>query len=274
MLKIAVNKFYYYYYYMFGIQAPRCTVPNRWLSFIFFPKTKGQKSTLVNFFKCCCCKNSWVVEQAGARLEATLSRSKSFQGKRGESARFLSNLHCTGGKWVSSLNCSVLGSVGPFCTVEHIPTKSSLSIKKVPVEKESSHSKFFGQLCNSSTWWVTKSQKSVREGVFSVSLDFPSPLIVFGWTPTILQKKALYRRNTLDCRKTSKKNAKPYSRDYLIVPGIAWENGKLQPLSRHDRQPWHLQGYHFHPQAAPSGRCSARQRLLTSSECYSRNKKQ
>ena len=40
---------------------------------------------------------------------------------------------------------------GPFRTVEHIPTKSSLSIKKVPVEKESSHSKFFGQLCNSST---------------------------------------------------------------------------------------------------------------------------
>ena len=111
---------------------------------------------------------------------------------------------------------------GPFCTVQHIPTKSSLSIKKVPVEKESSHSKFFGQLCNSSSWWVTKCQKSsvcVREGVwlgvFSVSFDFPSPLIVFGWTPTTLQKKALYGRNTLNCRKTSKKNAKPYSRDYF-----------------------------------------------------------
>ena len=51
---------------------------------------------------------------------------------------------------------------GSFFTVEHIPTKSSLSNKKVPVEKESSHSKLFGQLCNSSTWWVTKSQKKYR----------------------------------------------------------------------------------------------------------------
>ena len=74
-------------------------------------------------------------------------------------------------------------------------------------------------------------REGVWMGVFSVSLDLPSPLIVFGWTTTILQKKALYGRNTLDCRKTSKKNAKPYNRDYskftitrLILPYFINEN--------------------------------------------------
>ena len=72
------------------------------------------------------------------------------------------NLQVTQIPYSSRVVSTVVSQVlfGPFCTVEHIPTKSSLSIKKVPVKKESSHSKFFGQLCNSSTWWVTKSQKT------------------------------------------------------------------------------------------------------------------
>ena len=57
---------------------------------------------------------------------------------------------------------------GPFCTVEHIPTKSSLSIIKVLVEKESSHSIFYlGRYATLAHDELLRAKKSacVREGV-------------------------------------------------------------------------------------------------------------
>ena len=60
----------------------------------------------------------------------------------------LGEYRCMGGGSVSTKVISVHFSRLP--TVEHV-SKGLISIKKGPVKKESSHSKYFGQLCKSST---------------------------------------------------------------------------------------------------------------------------
>ena len=89
----------------------------------------------------------------------------------------------------SSLYCSVWHS---FCLFSY--SRAYLSQVKVWFEE----------------WWVSNQIQSkekenrVREGVwsgvFSVSLDFPSPLIVFGWTLTTLQTKPLLTCSTVGKR--------------------------------------------------------------------------
>ena len=59
----------------------------------------------------------------------------------------------------SSLDYSNNLSFSRFLTVEHV-SKGLVSIEKVPVEKESSNSKFFGQLCNSSYEELLRAKKT------------------------------------------------------------------------------------------------------------------